>query len=64
VGERLWTARVNPRTSARRGRAVDLAVDTSALYWFDPDSGHAIARQAGGDRPGSVQDATPPAAVA
>jgi hypothetical protein len=41
-----------------------LAVDTSALYWFDPDSGHAIARQAGGDRPGSVQDATPPAAVA
>jgi multiple sugar transport system ATP-binding protein len=64
LGESLWTARVNPRTSARRGRAVDLAVDTSALYWFDPDSGRAIARQAGGDRPGSVQDATPPAAVA
>jgi hypothetical protein len=28
-------------------------VDTSALYWFDPDRGQAIARQAAGDRPGS-----------
>jgi multiple sugar transport system ATP-binding protein len=53
-GETLWTARVNPKTGARRGRAIDLAVDPSALYWFDPDSGQAIPRQAGG------QDATPP----
>ena len=64
AGESLWTARVNPKTSARPGSAIDLAVDTSALYWFDPDSGQAIARQAAGDRPGSLQDATPPAAVA
>jgi multiple sugar transport system ATP-binding protein len=64
VGESLWTARVSPRTSARRGRAIDLAVDTSALYWFDPESGQAIARQAAGGRPGSVLDSTPPAAVA
>jgi multiple sugar transport system ATP-binding protein len=64
AGESLWTARVNPKTSARPGRAIDLAVDTSALYWFDPDSGQAIARQSAGDRPGSLQDATPPAAVA
>jgi multiple sugar transport system ATP-binding protein len=64
AGESLWTARVNPKTSARPGRAIDLAVDTSALYWFDPDSGQAIARQAAGDRPGSLQDAMPPAAVA
>ena len=62
--ESLWTARVNPNTSARRGRAIDLAIDTSALYWFDPDSGQAIARRAGGYRPSSAQDATPPAAVA
>jgi Zn-finger in ubiquitin-hydrolases and other protein/MalK OB fold domain len=55
----LWTAKVNAKTSARRGRAIDLAVDTSALYWFDPDSGLAIARQAGGDRPSTIQDATP-----
>jgi multiple sugar transport system ATP-binding protein len=44
-GESLWTARVNPKSSAQRGRAIDLAVDTSALYWFDPDSGQAIARK-------------------
>jgi multiple sugar transport system ATP-binding protein len=60
--ESLWTAKVNPKTGARPGRAIDLAVDTSALYWFDPDSGQAIARQAGGGRPSSTQD--PPKAVA
>ena len=63
AGESLWTARVNPKTSARPGSAINLAVDTSALYWFDPDSGQAIARQAAGDRPRNLQDATP-AAVA
>jgi multiple sugar transport system ATP-binding protein len=50
-GESLWTARVNPRSSVRPGRAVDLAVDTSALYWFDPRSGQAIPRRPAGDRP-------------
>jgi multiple sugar transport system ATP-binding protein len=60
--ESLWTAKVNPKTGARPGRAIDLAVDTSALYWFDPDSGQAIARQAADHRPGSTQD--PPEAVA
>jgi multiple sugar transport system ATP-binding protein len=64
VDESLWTARVDPKSSARRGLAIDLALDTSALYWFDPDSGQAIARQAAGDRPSNVRDATPPEAVA
>ena len=50
-GQSLWTAKLNAKTSARRGRAIDLAVDTSALYWFDPSSGQAITRQATGDRP-------------
>ena len=36
-GQSLWTAKLNAKTSARRGRAIDLAVDTSALYWFDPE---------------------------
>jgi multiple sugar transport system ATP-binding protein len=44
AGESLWTARVNPNSSVRPGRAIDLAVDPSALYWFDPDSGQAIPR--------------------
>jgi multiple sugar transport system ATP-binding protein len=63
ASESLWTARVSPKTSARPGSTIDLAVDTSALYWFDLDSGQAIARQAAGDRPGNLYDATP-AAVA
>jgi multiple sugar transport system ATP-binding protein len=58
-GESQWTARVNPHTSVRPGRAIDLAVDTSALYWFDPDTGQAIARQAASDQPNSIQDAAP-----
>jgi multiple sugar transport system ATP-binding protein len=49
--ESQWTARVNPKSSVRPGRAVDLAVDTSALYWFDPDSGQAIPWQPAEDRP-------------
>jgi phage shock protein PspC (stress-responsive transcriptional regulator) len=44
-GESQWTASVNPHTSVRPGRTIDLAVDTSELYWFDPDNGQAIARQ-------------------
>jgi multiple sugar transport system ATP-binding protein len=44
-GQILWTARVNPKTTARIGRTVDLAVDSSSLHYFDPDSGQAIAHQ-------------------
>ena len=63
-GQSLWTAKLNAKTSARRGRTTDLAVDTSALYWFDPDSGQAITRHADSDRPSTIQDTTPPHAVA
>jgi multiple sugar transport system ATP-binding protein len=41
-GQSLWTARVNPKTQARVGRNVDLAVDTSGFHFFDKESGHAI----------------------
>jgi multiple sugar transport system ATP-binding protein len=41
-GQSLWTARVTPRTSARPGRQLELAVDNTELYYFDPDSGDAI----------------------
>jgi multiple sugar transport system ATP-binding protein len=46
AGESLWTARVNPKTQARPGRTIDLAVDTSSLHYFDPDSGQAIDQRA------------------
>ncbi len=41
-GHTLWTARVNPKTQARAGRTIELAVDNHSLHYFDPDSGHAI----------------------
>jgi multiple sugar transport system ATP-binding protein len=41
-GQSLWTARVNAKTQARAGRTIELAVDTHALHYFDPDSGQAI----------------------
>jgi multiple sugar transport system ATP-binding protein len=47
-GESLWTARVNPKTQARVGRTVDLAVDTGGFHYFDKDSGTAIGQVAEG----------------
>jgi multiple sugar transport system ATP-binding protein len=45
-GRSVWTARVNPRTTARPGRTLDLAVDNSELHFFDRDTGLAIGREA------------------
>jgi multiple sugar transport system ATP-binding protein len=55
AGESLWTARVNPETSARPGRTVDLAVDGNQIHFFDPDSGQTIARQKTTDRSRAAQ---------
>jgi multiple sugar transport system ATP-binding protein len=41
-GQSLWTARVNPKTQARAGRTIGLAVDIQALHYFDPESGLAV----------------------
>jgi multiple sugar transport system ATP-binding protein len=41
-GRSPWTARVNPRTRAKAGRSVELAVDTRELHFFDADSGQSI----------------------
>jgi multiple sugar transport system ATP-binding protein len=53
----LWTARVNPRSRVRPGSPIDLAVDTSALHFFDPETGLAVGRgqraAAGSDAAGS-----------
>jgi multiple sugar transport system ATP-binding protein len=48
-GQSLWTARVNPKTQARVGRTVDLAVDTSGFHFFDKDTGQAIGRVTEGE---------------
>jgi multiple sugar transport system ATP-binding protein len=46
-GRSPWTARVNPRTGAKAGRSVELAVDTHGLHFFDVDSGLAIGNEPG-----------------
>jgi multiple sugar transport system ATP-binding protein len=48
VGENQssWTARVNPRTRARIGEKLELAVDPYGLHFFDVDSGQAVPRTA------------------
>jgi multiple sugar transport system ATP-binding protein len=48
AGDSLWTARVNPKTDARPGRSIDLAVDASSIHYFDPDTGQAIGHTADG----------------
>jgi multiple sugar transport system ATP-binding protein len=43
----LFTARVDPRTGARIGSTITLAVDPARLYYFSPDSGESLlGRQA------------------
>jgi multiple sugar transport system ATP-binding protein len=49
-GKSLWTARVAARSKVRPGQSAELAVDTSNLQFFDPESGLAIGRADGGGR--------------
>jgi multiple sugar transport system ATP-binding protein len=42
AGKSLWTARVAARSSIASGRSIELAVDTSNLQFFDPDSGLSV----------------------
>jgi multiple sugar transport system ATP-binding protein len=48
-GQSMWTARVSPKTSARPGRTIELAIDPGAFHFFDSDSGQAIGHRAPGD---------------
>jgi len=40
----LFTARVDPKTSARPGAPLRLAVDPSRFHFFDPESGDRLVR--------------------
>jgi multiple sugar transport system ATP-binding protein len=42
----VFIARVNPRTKARDGHTLELAVDTTRLHFFDPVTGGAIYAEA------------------
>jgi multiple sugar transport system ATP-binding protein len=41
-GKSLWTARVSARSQVRPGQALELAIDTSRLHFFDAESGLTI----------------------
>jgi multiple sugar transport system ATP-binding protein len=45
-GKSVWTARVAARSRVRSGQAVDLAVDTFNMQFFDPESALAIGHLA------------------
>jgi multiple sugar transport system ATP-binding protein len=53
-GRSAWTARVNPRTRAKAGRTIDLAVDTRGLHFFDLDSGRSIGESPGREEPAAA----------
>ena len=38
----VFVARLNPRTRAREGQPLELAVDTKRVHFFDPETGLAI----------------------
>jgi multiple sugar transport system ATP-binding protein len=44
AGRSLFAARVDPRTEAKVGQSIRLAVDPSRFYFFDPDSGGSLLR--------------------
>jgi len=48
AGESTVVARLNPRTQIDQGQAVELVVDTERLHFFDPETGSAIQKGAGG----------------
>jgi len=42
AGESTFLARLNPRTEAREGEAIELVVDVHRLHFFDPETGLGV----------------------
>ena len=42
TGNYIYVARVNPRSTARIGDSIELAVDTARFHFFDPSDGSSI----------------------
>ena len=56
----LFTARIDPRTGARQGDSVELAVNPAGFHFFDADDGSALLSYGTEQEPGAIE----PAAVA
>jgi multiple sugar transport system ATP-binding protein len=41
-GSAMFVARLNPRTTAARGKPMELEVDVRRLHFFDAETGQAI----------------------
>ena len=46
-----FVARLDPRTGAREREAIELAVDTTRLHFFDPETGLGIGTEGAGGGP-------------
>jgi multiple sugar transport system ATP-binding protein len=42
AGKSTFMARLNPRTTAKKGSAIELVVDVHRLHFFDPDTGLGV----------------------
>src|SRR5215471_10487100 len=54
-GKSLWTARVAARSRVESGQPIELAVNTSNLQFFDPDSGLSIGHPGAANGP-AIED--------
>jgi multiple sugar transport system ATP-binding protein len=59
AGERQFQARVDPRTEARPGQKIDIALDVDRLHMFDPETEQAIGLPAAEEREEKVAAAQP-----
>jgi multiple sugar transport system ATP-binding protein len=59
----VFTARVDPRTRARQGGTLRLAVDPAGFYYFDPDTGASLLPAGAGPRGAREGSARDPATV-
>ena len=49
-GQTILVARFNPRSRVKQGESTEIAVDTEALHFFDPDTGLGIYENTKGAR--------------
>ena len=57
----MFTARVDPRTGARVGERMELAVDPGRFHFFDPATGDSLLQPARNEAEASRTEARVPA---